>query len=93
MKFIDLEDPPVFEMIDYKNVLLNGKKVLICYLFFVHYGLFSLRNLYWKKIYNFVALEKLESTREAFCKISSTEKSVICSLKTICEKIINSLDV
>lgn len=42
MKFIDLEDPPVFEMIDYKNVLLNGKKVLICYLFFVHYGLFSL---------------------------------------------------
>ena len=37
MKFIDLDDPPVSEIINYKNVLLNGKRILICCVFFVHY--------------------------------------------------------
>lgn len=37
MKSIDLDDPPVSEIINYKNVLLNGKRILICYVFFVRY--------------------------------------------------------
>ena len=55
---------------------------------FVMYFLFAIyffdSNLCWKKVYNFVAFCKFESTQEDFRKFSSMKKWVRNFLKIIC---------